>query len=59
VIVNVNARLLDNGHVYVQYQEDGKAKNAGFANWAGFISWLTDEVNRAAQLDQHVRDRPL
>lgn len=38
---NINARLCDNGAVFVQYDDLGKAKNAAFMSWADFITWLT------------------
>jgi len=40
MIVNLNVRRLGNGHILVQYQEDGKAKDAGFSSWHDFIFWL-------------------
>lgn len=39
-IVNINARLTGNGGVFVQYQEDGKSKDAVFMCWEDFISWF-------------------
>ncbi len=45
MIVNVNARVLGNGHVFVQYQQDGKSKDAGFSCWDDFIDWLYNEVH--------------
>jgi hypothetical protein len=41
MIVNINARILGNSHIFVQYQEDGKAKDAGFSSWGAFIAWLS------------------
>lgn len=40
MITNLNARVLGNGAVYVQYQQDGKAKDAGFTDWNSFVGWL-------------------
>ena len=39
-----NVRVLGNGAIFVQYGEDGKAKDAGFQNWDEFITWLTGKV---------------
>jgi len=39
MITNMNVRALGNGHILVQYQEDGKAKDAGFNSWEDFIEW--------------------
>ena len=44
MIVNLNVRVLTNNAVFVQYQEDGKAKDAAFLTWAEFIAWLTAKV---------------
>jgi hypothetical protein len=41
VIANINIRVLGNGYLLVQYQEDGKAKDAGFADWGAFINWIS------------------
>ncbi len=43
-MVNLNIRVLGNGAILVQYQEDGKAKDAGFLSWTDFISWLTEKT---------------
>lgn len=44
MIVNLNIRVLGNGALLVQYQEDGKAKDAAYPNWEEFILWLTKIV---------------
>ncbi len=44
MIANLNVRELGNGAVLVQYQEDGKAYDAGFDSWASFITWITATV---------------
>jgi hypothetical protein len=44
MITNLNVRVLGNGAIFVSYQEDGKAKDAGFVDWHEFIHWLTDKV---------------
>lgn len=43
-ICNLNVRVLGNGAVFVQYGEDGKAKDAAFSDWKTFIDWLTSKV---------------
>lgn len=44
MITNLNVRVLGNGAVFVQYAEDGKAKDAAFLTWEAFIAWLEDKV---------------
>lgn len=44
MIFNLNVRVLGNGAIFVQYQEDGKAKDAAFLAWGEFIAWLTKRV---------------
>jgi len=44
MITNINVRVLGNGHILVQYQENGKAKDAGFSNWHDFSDWLLGKV---------------
>jgi len=46
MIVNVNARITGNNSVYVQYQEDGKSKDAGFSSWETFIEWLAERIKQ-------------
>lgn len=46
-IVNLNVRVLGNGAVFVQYGEDGKAKDAAFIDWPTFLKWLEEKVNAA------------
>ncbi len=43
-MVNLNVRVLDNGAVFVQYQEDGRAKDAAFIDWSVFLEWLAVKV---------------
>ena len=43
-LANVNARQLSNGAILVQYQQDGKAKDAAFMSWADFASWLHSQI---------------
>lgn len=43
-IVNLGLRVLGNGAVFVQYAQDGKAKDAGLVGWKEFLSWLTKHV---------------
>jgi hypothetical protein len=45
-IVNINARVTGNAAVYVQYQEDGKAKDAAFVSWLEFINWMEDKFKQ-------------
>lgn len=40
MITNVNARKTSDGGIFVQYQTDGKSKDAVFLNWSSFISWF-------------------
>jgi len=42
----INIRKLDNGHIFVQYQQDGAALDAGFESWAKFIKWLKEKVTQ-------------
>lgn len=44
MITNLNVRVLGNTAVFVQYQEDGKMKDAGFATWMLFLRWLEEKV---------------
>lgn len=44
MITNLNVRKLGNSAVLVQYQEDGKSKDAGFMCWVDFITWLTSAL---------------
>ena len=39
-----NVRVLGNGAIFVQYSEEGQAKDAGFQGWVEFIAWLTTKV---------------
>lgn len=43
-MTNVNIRVLGNGAVFVQYQEDGKSKDAAFPDWETAINWIRDKV---------------
>lgn len=43
-LANINARQLTNGAVFVQYQQDGKAKDAAFMTWADFVDWLRTQI---------------
>jgi hypothetical protein len=38
MITNLNIRVLGNGHIFVQYQMNGKAHDAGFDGWVSFKS---------------------
>lgn len=40
MIVNLNIRKTTDGGLFVQYQEDGRAKDAVFITWRDFIFWL-------------------
>lgn len=44
MVANLNVRVLTNKAIFVQYQEDGKAKDAAFLTWADFIEWLAGLV---------------
>jgi hypothetical protein len=44
MIANVNIRVLGNGAIFVQYQEDGKSKDAAFPTWEIAIKWLHEKV---------------
>lgn len=44
MIVNVNARTVTEGGIYVQFQENGRAKDAVFENWDKFVDWLKNKV---------------
>ncbi len=46
MLTNLNVRKLGNGAVLVQYQEDGKSRDAGFASWNLFLMWLDAKLNR-------------
>jgi hypothetical protein len=45
MMVNVNARLCTDGSVYVQYQEDGKARDAALPDWQAFTTWMERKVH--------------
>lgn len=45
-MTNVNVRVLTNGAIFVQYQEQGKAKDAAFMTWQEFIDWLSLQLNK-------------
>lgn len=47
MIVNINARKLTNDAIFVQYQQDGRAKDAAFISWDEFIIWFKAEVDSA------------
>ena len=40
VITNLNARVCTDGTIFVQYQEEGRAKDGSFPTWWNFIQWL-------------------
>ena len=40
MIANINVRVLGNKHIFVQYWDNGHARDAGFNSWAEFIIWL-------------------
>lgn len=44
MIVNLNVRVLTNGAIFTQYQENGKAKDAAFSSWQEFLDWLVTVV---------------
>jgi hypothetical protein len=43
-MVNINVRVLSNGFIFVNYQQEGKAYNAAFLSWKEFIEWLGDNI---------------
>ena len=43
-VTNLNVRTTGNGAIYVQYHEDGKAKDAAFVSWSEFVAWLSNKV---------------
>lgn len=45
-IVNLNVRVCTNGAIFVQYSKGGKALDAAFIDWQGFISWLSLEASQ-------------
>lgn len=45
MIVNLNVRVLTNKAIFVQYLEDGKAKDAAFTDWLLFVEWLAKTVD--------------
>lgn len=45
MVANLNIRVLTNNAIFVQYQEDGKAKDAAFISWTEFLYWLSDTVS--------------
>lgn len=45
MITNLNVRVLGNDAIMVQYQQGGKAKDAGFSNWFDFLKWLQQELD--------------
>jgi hypothetical protein len=44
MIANINARLLSDHSIFVQYHLDGKAYDASFATWFEFAKWLRGKV---------------
>jgi hypothetical protein len=44
MIVNLNLRTLTDKTLFIQYQEEGKAKDASFTSWSAFIEWLSYHV---------------
>jgi hypothetical protein len=44
IIFNLNARVLTDKSIFVQYQEEGKAKDASFRTWMEFADWLKTKV---------------
>ena len=49
MIANINARKLTNEAIFVQYTEDGKAKDAAFMSWQDFINWLAAKIEEEHQ----------
>lgn len=45
MIFNLNARRLTDGTIFVQYQEDGRAKDGSHATWEAFVAWLRTKVH--------------
>jgi hypothetical protein len=45
-MTNIQIRVLTNGAIFVQYQEQGKSKDAAFMTWPEFINWLSLQVNK-------------
>lgn len=54
MLVNLNVRKLGNDAVLVQYQEDGKAKDAAFPSWDELVAWLKGKV----EAEKAVREGP-
>jgi len=44
MIVNINARVLTNGAIFVQYQEGSKAKDAAFLTWEEYVTWVKQKT---------------
>ena len=44
MITNLNVRQVSEGGLFVQFQEDGKAKDAVFATWESFSRWLLEKI---------------
>lgn len=40
MMVNLNIRKTSDNELYVQYQENEKAKDKAFLNWVSLIEWL-------------------
>lgn len=55
-IFNINARQLDNKAIYVQYQQDGKAKDAAFPSWPDFVLWLQKQISSNSKQDNDKDD---
>jgi len=53
VITNINARRTTDGGVFVQYQEDGKAKDGVHSSWGMFIVWLTEHFKVQNEKTSH------
>lgn len=42
-ITNLNARVLTDGTIFAQYQEEGRAKDGSFPTWSAFTAWLAEK----------------
>lgn len=47
MITNLNVRVCnENNAIFLQFQEDGRAKEAAFPDWTSFLNWLAEKVHK-------------
>jgi hypothetical protein len=60
-LYNVNARRCSEGGIYVQYQQEGQAKDRAFSSWNEFLRWfhplIEEEIEDVRKVTEEVRAR--